>query len=229
MSLSLSLSLVFLLRALPLCRSIHPLSHRKKEKENGNKKTGSLFLEKGGQQTLSGQKVARNEGQQRNEDENHHGEATAGALRDYPASSRDGVQPRLRSRPVSLCAGQRVAQAVPLARECVEAFKSHPHLGLIGAEEWRSQDMGKNIEHYERLLDLLGVRGRARDLDYVSGFMFLTRADVVARLFETLRRLDFEYGGDRDLDFHVDGQIAHGVERAVPALVRHMGYDILWR
>ena len=46
---------------------------------------------------------------------------------------------------------------------------------------------------------------------------------------ETLRRLDFEYGGDRDLDFHVDGQIAHGVERAVPALVRHMGYDILWR
>ena len=57
--------------------------------------------------------------------------------------------------------------------------------------EWRSQDMGKNVEQYERLLDLLGVRGKNRELDYVSGFMFLIRSEVVARLFDTLRQTRF--------------------------------------
>jgi lipopolysaccharide biosynthesis protein len=122
-----------------------------------------------------------------------------------------------------------IAGTPQTAVDCVKAFRENPHIGLIGAKEWRSQDMGKNVEQYERLLDLLGVRGKNRELDYVSGFMFLTRSDVVARLFETLRQLDFEYGGDRDLDFHIDGQIAHGVERAVPALVRQMGYEVNYR
>ena len=122
-----------------------------------------------------------------------------------------------------------IAGSAETARDCVRMFRDNPHIGLIGSKDWRSTDMGKNIEQYERLLDLLGVRGKHRELDYVSGFMFLIRSDIVARLFETLRKLDFEYGGDRDLDFHIDGQIAHGVERAVPALVRQMGYEVHYR
>ena len=121
------------------------------------------------------------------------------------------------------------AGSAETARSCVQMFHDNPQLGMIGSSEWRSQEMGKNVEQYERLLDLLGVRGKNRELDYLSGFMFLIRADVVARLFEVLRKLDFEYGGDKDLDFHMDGQIAHGVERAVPALVRQMGYEIHYR
>ena len=89
--------------------------------------------------------------------------------------------------------------------------------------------MGKNVEQYERLLDLLGVRGKNRECDYLSGFMFLARSDIVARFHSVLREIDFEYGGDKDLDFHVDGQIAHGVERAFPALVRQMGYETHYR
>jgi len=122
-----------------------------------------------------------------------------------------------------------IAGSAETARECVRMFRETPQIGLIGAKDWRSKDMGKNVEQYERLLDLLGVRGRHRELDYVSGFMFLIRSDVVERLFETLRKLDFEYGGDKDLDFHIDGQIAHGVERAAPALVRQMGYEVYYR
>ncbi len=122
-----------------------------------------------------------------------------------------------------------IAGSAETARECVRMFRENSQLGMIGAKDWRSKDMGKNIEQYERLLDLLGVRGRNRELDYVSGFMFLIRSDVVARLFQTLRELDFEYGGDQDLDFHMDGQIAHGVERAAPALVRQMGYEVHYR
>lgn len=121
------------------------------------------------------------------------------------------------------------AGSAETAGSCVQMFHDNPQLGMIGSSEWRSQEMGKNVEQYERLLDLLGVRGKNRELDYVSGFMFLIRADVVARLLEVLRKLDFEYGGDKDLDFHMDGQIAHGVERAVPALVRQMGYEIHYR
>jgi len=108
-------------------------------------------------------------------------------------------------------------------------FKDEPRVGMIGAKEWRSNDMGKNIEQYERLLDLLGVKGKNRELDYLSGFMFLIRSEIVARLFATLSQLDFEFGGDKDLEFHRDGQIAHGAERALPALVREMGYEIRYR
>ncbi len=122
-----------------------------------------------------------------------------------------------------------IAGSPETGRDNVRMFHDNPRLGLIGCKEWRSTEMGKNVEQYERLLDLLGVRGKNRELDYLSGFMFLIRADVVARLFEVLRKLDFEYGGDKDLDFHIDGQVAHGVERAVPALVRQMGYELLFR
>jgi hypothetical protein len=122
-----------------------------------------------------------------------------------------------------------IAGSPETARECVSLLKQDPGIGMIGAKEWRSKEMGKNVEQYERLLDVLGVRGRNRDLDYLSGFMFLIRSDVVARLYETLHTLDFEYGGDKDVEYHRDGQIAHGVERAVPALVREMGYKVHYR
>lgn len=112
------------------------------------------------------------------------------------------------------------------ARENVELFRTHPEIGMLGAEEWRSHDMGANCTQYEHLLDLFGVRGPARELDYLSGFMFLLRAEIAQSLYNVLKSLSFEYGGDKPLEFHKDGQIAHGVERALPALVRHMGYTI---
>ena len=122
-----------------------------------------------------------------------------------------------------------IAGSPETARECLRLFRDNPRVGMVGAKEWRSHDMGKNIDQYERLLDILGVRGPNREVDYLSGFMFLMRAEIVARLFETLRKLEFEDGTDKDIEFHKDGQIAHGVERAVPALVRQMGYEIRWR
>jgi hypothetical protein len=116
-----------------------------------------------------------------------------------------------------------------VADECVDFILSDPSVGMIGSREWRSFDMGKNIDQYERLLDLLGVTGANRELDYISGFMFLVRGDIVQRLHSVLKNQEFEYGGDKGLEFHVDGQIAHGVERALPALVRHMGYKVVYR
>ena len=122
-----------------------------------------------------------------------------------------------------------IAGSPEVADTCIAMFKEDSHVGMIGAKEWRSSDMGNNAEQYERLLDLLGIKGKNRVLDYLSGFMFLIRRDIVKTIFEVLKEIDWEYGGDNVLDFHMDGQIAHGVERAVPALVRHMGYEVVYR
>ena len=59
--------------------------------------------------------------------------------------------------------------------------------------------------------------------------MFLIRAPILQRLYDELKHTEWEYGGDKDVDFHMDGQIAHGVERVICALVRQMGYRIAWR
>ncbi len=115
-----------------------------------------------------------------------------------------------------------------IAKECVSLFASQK-VGMIAAKEWRSQHMGKNVEQYERMLDLLGIDAEHRELDYVSGTMFLIRAEIVKRLQAAIRTVDWEYGGENVLSFHMDGQIAHGAERAIPALVRQMGYEIVWR
>ena len=46
---------------------------------------------------------------------------------------------------------------------------------------------------------------------------------------DQLHHFILENGTDKDHAFYVDGQIEHGVERAVPALVRGMDYAILYR
>ncbi|HLY57463.1 MAG TPA: hypothetical protein VKS60_18005, partial [Stellaceae bacterium] len=94
---------------------------------------------------------------------------------------------------------------------------------------WRSSEMGSNRDQYERLLDAFAIEGDNRVLDYLSGTMLLIRPDVIARLHAGLRRLEWEYGGDKDVEFHRDGQVAHGVERLIPALCRQMGYRVMWR
>lgn len=115
-----------------------------------------------------------------------------------------------------------------IVRQCMEMFHDDPTIGIIGAEAWRSQTMGNNYEQYERLLDLLGIEGDNRACDYLSGTMFLVRQPIIKRLHNELRKLDWEYGGDKDVEFHRDGQVAHGVERVIPALARHLGFQVVW-
>jgi hypothetical protein len=116
-----------------------------------------------------------------------------------------------------------------VARECVSLFKSDQKIGMIAAKEFRSNHMGENAKAYERVMDMLGIDADKRELDYVSGTMFMIRRDIVKRLHQSIRFVEWEYGGDNVLSFHLDGQIAHGTERAIPALVRQMGYEIAWR
>ena len=126
------------------------------------------------------------------------------------------------------CLLQAFAGSPEIVQRCMNLFQDEPDLGIIGAESWRSEVMGDNVEQYEKLLDVFGIEGENRKLDYLSGTMFLVRRQIVKRLHEELTKIDWEYGGDQGVEFHLDGQIAHGVERVIPALARHMGYRVVW-
>jgi hypothetical protein len=116
-----------------------------------------------------------------------------------------------------------------IVADAVQLLRDNPDVGIVAASRWRSDSMGKNEDQYVRLCDMFGIGEEARKLEYVTGTMFLVRSSIMKRVHAGLRHVEWEYGGDKDLAFHVDGQIAHGVERFIPALAREMGYTIHWR
>ena len=119
------------------------------------------------------------------------------------------------------------------SREIVERslalFRRDPTLGLVGSKEWRSTELGQNADIYERLLDMFEIAPEHRGLEYLSGTMFLIRPEIVRRVYERLKEAEFEYGGDISVEEHMDGQLAHGVERLFGNLVRQMGYRFEWQ
>lgn len=115
-----------------------------------------------------------------------------------------------------------------VAADAVALMSSDPAIGMIASKEWRATDLGNNAEHYRRLLDHFQISGAHRQIEYVSGTMFLIRPEIIRRLYNGLKEMDFEYGGDKGLEFHHDGQIAHAVERLIGNLTRQMGYRIHW-
>ena len=59
--------------------------------------------------------------------------------------------------------------------------------------------------------------------------MFLIRSDVVQRIYDVLKEPIGSTAATRTSRFHMDGQAAHAVERAIGNLVRQMGYRMVWR
>jgi lipopolysaccharide biosynthesis protein len=116
-----------------------------------------------------------------------------------------------------------------IVAECIDSFRADPTVGLIAAKEWRSTELGKNEVQYLQMLDLFEIDEQHRSLEYASGTMFLIRSEIVQRIYNVLKAADWEYGGDRDLAFHIDGQLAHAAERVIGNLARQMGYRMVWR
>ena len=127
------------------------------------------------------------------------------------------------------CLLRAFAGSPDIVAECVQTFKDDPTVGLIGASEWRATEMGHNEVQFERMLDLFQIEPQFRSVEYLSGTMFLIRSEVVQRLYDGLKEIEWEYGGDKELAFHMDGQVAHAVERVIGNLVRQMGYRMVWR
>jgi lipopolysaccharide biosynthesis protein len=107
-------------------------------------------------------------------------------------------------------------------------FREDTGVGLIGSEEWRATDIASNAEKFEEMLNLFGIESQHRNVEYLSGTMFLIRPQIVQRLFDVLKNLELESGDNQTLNFNMDGQLAHAIERVVGNVVRQLGYRIQW-
>ena len=102
-------------------------------------------------------------------------------------------------------------------------------IGVIGARRCRDTDLKDNTTKFTELLDMLDVGAESRDVEFVSGTMMYLRREVLQRIFEALRDLPFERGDDTPLQFHLDAQWAHALERVIGNVVRDMHYRFEWR
>ena len=122
-----------------------------------------------------------------------------------------------------------ILESPSIASKNVALMLTDEAVGQIGSLRWRNTHVHRNEKKYLELLDTLGVRESARDCEYLSGTMMLVRRHVLERIFLVLRDVAFEVGDDKPLEFHIDGQIAHAVERIIGNVVRDMNYQFIWR
>jgi glycosyltransferase involved in cell wall biosynthesis len=116
--------------------------------------------------------------------------------------------------------------AVASAR--IEGMRANPRIGITAGKAWRDTGVLLNAKKYDELLDAARISPEARDCEFVAGTMFFTRTEVAKRLCGVLSELHFEDGHDKDLDFHLDGQYAHAVERLIGNLVKDEGLIFWW-
>lgn len=104
-----------------------------------------------------------------------------------------------------------------------------PSIGLIGARRHRTTRLLDNAEYYHAFLDRLGITGRDRDCEFLAGSIMFLRSGVLRRLYETFNGLQFEDGDTMSLKQHLDGQIAHALERVIGNIVKAEGLRFRWR
>ena len=115
------------------------------------------------------------------------------------------------------------------ARDNIRRMMEDDTIGLLGAARCRYTELNDNPQKYHQLMERMGVKEEARKVDFLSGTMLFARREVLQRLFEAANGIDFEFGDDRPLGFHRDGQWAHAIERAFAAVTRDMNYRVEWR
>ncbi len=115
-----------------------------------------------------------------------------------------------------------------IAADTIALMRQDSSVGMIGSQKWRSQHMGSNAEQFGEMLDLFEIEPPYRKLDYLSGTMFFVRSEIVRRLYDVLKNVQFERGDDASIEFNKDGQLAHAVERVIGNVVRQLGYRVEW-
>ncbi len=116
-----------------------------------------------------------------------------------------------------------------LAAENLKLMLTDETIGLIGARLCRDTALRDNTGKFTELMDMLDVKPESRDVEFVSGTMMYLRREVLQRIFETCKDLPFEKGDDTPLQFHLDAQWAHAIERVIGNVVRDMNYRFEWR
>ena len=111
----------------------------------------------------------------------------------------------------------------------LKSMLSDDTIGVIGSRRCRDTDLRDNTGKFMELLDMLDVGTESRDVEFVSGTMMYLRREVLQKIFETCKDLPFEKGDDTPLQFHLDAQWAHALERVIGNVVRDMHYRFEWR
>jgi lipopolysaccharide biosynthesis protein len=103
-----------------------------------------------------------------------------------------------------------------------------PGIGAVGSAHWRRVGVRRNRRTHRAFLDRLGIAGANRRCEFVAGSIMLLRASVLERLYRALADIPLEDGDGKPIRFHVDGQAAHAIERAIGNVVRDLGMRIAW-
>lgn len=111
----------------------------------------------------------------------------------------------------------------------VAAMLADRSIGAIAARRYRRTNFSGNRETYLRLLDRIGIAGYRDRCEFVGGTMMLVRPRVLQRIYEALHDIEFEDGDSLVLRDHVDGQVAHAIERLIGTVMLADGLRFWWR
>lgn len=115
------------------------------------------------------------------------------------------------------------------AAQNLAIMNQYAQVGLIGSRYWRCTMMGNNWGNYTRLLREFKIKPEAQDCEYLSGTMMLVRSQIMQTIYHHFGDVELENGDGQELSFHVDGQVAHAIERLIGNLVRDRGLEFFWQ
>jgi len=105
----------------------------------------------------------------------------------------------------------------------------NPTTGLIGTSLWRHKSVDKNYEKYRQMLKILEISEKNSHCDYLSGTIMWVNSKIVDYLYSRCKKLEFEDGNNRSLEFHMDGQFAHTVERVFGNICQQLSLKMIFR
>jgi hypothetical protein len=104
-----------------------------------------------------------------------------------------------------------------------------PGTGVIGTSLWRHKSVDKNYEKYRQLLKILEISEENFHCDYLSGTIMWVNSKIVDYLYSKCKKIEFEDGNSRPLEFHMDGQFAHTVERIFGNICQQLSLKMIFR
>ena len=115
-----------------------------------------------------------------------------------------------------------------IVRNNISALLSDQKIGIIGASEHKETSLGENSELYDQLLDRFRISEENRDCEYVSGTMMMMRPEIMKVVFDKVKDMSFINADNKGLDFLVDGQLEHAIERVFGNVMKQLGYKFYW-
>lgn len=113
-------------------------------------------------------------------------------------------------------------------RNNISLMTADQSIGIIASGRHRHKEMGKNDKLFNKALELFMIDEKYSEIEYVSGSMLIVRSKIMKELFDKGKQIEFEDGDGKSLDFHIDGQWAHVIERLFGNVTKQMGYRFEW-